>query len=197
MELKETFSPVALKSRAAQSKTTHVSAPAVTTVTMWVLLPQQSWWVLERSRAMAGSLPGCSCQQQLISHCSTAWRCSAHRCVTHLTLDKELQHAWVAPPPKGNPKAWLWPSLTTTTASATTTSAACAALHNLRRVQTNGLGFFSKNKLTPIPSGNPIFIHEPFHLALIPGLQACLREEPALVTEISPAPRKKQQSKDG
>lgn len=65
-----------------------------------------------------------------------------HIGVSHtLPWTRSCSSRGVAPPPKGNPLAWLWPSLTTTKALATTTSAACAALHNLRRVQTNGFVF--------------------------------------------------------
>lgn len=97
---------------------------------------------------MAGSLPGCSCQQQLLSPSCTACRCSAHLCVTHLTLDKELQ-PWGGTSSKGKP---LSLALATPHHHQSLTSNNLCCLCSLAQLE-KGAGsqvLFSKNKLTPI-----------------------------------------------
>lgn len=128
MKLKKSFSPGTLRAEqhGARQRTCQRSPlPAMTTVTVWVPLAQRR----------AGEEQGHGWQPAWLLLAAAQPADAQHIGVSHT-----LCWTRVAPPPKGNPLAWLWPSPTTTKASAATTSAACAALHNLRRVQ--AAGFF-------------------------------------------------------
>lgn len=102
------------------------------------------WWLLERSRAVAGS----SCQQQLLSpchgKCSRACRCSAHWCVTHL----DLQPTWGGTSSKGK---HISLALAKPHHHQSLSNNNLCCLCSLARLEKSaGRFFFSKNKLTPI-----------------------------------------------
>lgn len=130
--------PCCTQSRAAQSETTHVSALACAcsdhsdnvgaTEGAGGCWRGAGPWLAACLAAPASS----SCLVR-----PAAQPADAHTSVCHTPYPGQGAAAswWHLLQRETNPLAWLWPSLTTTKASATTTSAACAALHNLRRVQ--------------------------------------------------------------
>lgn len=145
MKLKKSFSPGTLRAEqhGARQRTCQRSpVPAVTTVTMWVPLPQRRaggcWRRAGPWLAACLAAPGSS----------TACRCSAHRCVTHLTLDKG-KPTWSATSSKRKP---IILALAKPHHHQSLSSNNLCCLCSLAQLEKSAGSwvFFSKDKLTPI-----------------------------------------------
>lgn len=173
--------------------------PVVTTVTTWVPLPQRraggGWRGAGPWLAACLAAPASSSSLVTIVGSTAQPGDAQHISVSHTSpWTRSYSPGGVAPPPKGNPLVWLWPSLQ----SLSNNNLCCLCSLAQLEKSAGSCFFLSKNKLTPITvwkfrlhSRAFPFCSHPRSASLSQG-RTCPGD-----SEISPALGRKQRCKDG